>query len=140
MSASNGIPDLTPDQIYGSYPPVPILVPGTANLSSVTINAEGRITNVASGNQPTATNARGVTNGTAVGPGASQAQATVTVTGCLTTSVAAWSLPNVPDVTWQTGIAVMLVVGTNAVTPYLINPTAATITPVTQTLNLGVVL
>lgn len=139
MSVANGVPDPSAEQNYGSYPVQPLLVPGTKTISSVVVNPEGRIESVVAGTLPgpATANAHGVTAGSPVGPGVAQAQSGVTVTGCKTTSVAFWSLPNAPDATWQTGISVLLVVGTNVVTPYLVNPTAATITPVTQTLNIG---
>lgn len=80
------------------------------------------------------------TNGTLIAAGTAQAQPALTFPGTTTTSVAIWSLPNVPDATWQTGIAVQLVCTANTVTPYLVNPTAGGITPVAQKLNIKVIL
>jgi hypothetical protein len=80
------------------------------------------------------------TLGTLIGAGTAQAQPPIAIPGVLPTSAAAWSLPNVPDATWQTGITVILVCGTNQVTPYLVNPTAAGITPIAQLINIKVIL
>jgi len=80
------------------------------------------------------------TNGTLIGAGTAQAQPALTLPGVTTKSAVAWSLPNVPDATWQTGIAMIFVCTANTVTPYLINPTAAGITPIAQLVNIKVIL
>lgn len=80
------------------------------------------------------------THGTLIAAGTAQAQPALTLTGVTTTSAASWSLPNTPDATWQTGIMVILVCTSNTVTPYLVNPTAAGITPIAQAINIKVIL
>lgn len=80
------------------------------------------------------------TNGTLVAAGTAQAQPALTLAGVTTTSAVAWSLPNAPAATWQTGIAMIFVCTANTVTPYLVNPTAAGITPVAQLVNIKVIL
>lgn len=80
------------------------------------------------------------TNGTIITAGTAQAQPTLALSGVTTKSAAMWSLPNVPDATWQTGIAMLLVCTANLVTPYLVNPTAGSITPVAQLVNIKVIL
>lgn len=80
------------------------------------------------------------TNGTLIAAGTAQAQPALTLAGVMTTSAAMWSLPNVPDATWQTGIFMILVCTADTVTPYLVNPTAAGITPIAQLVNIKVVL
>jgi hypothetical protein len=79
------------------------------------------------------------TAGTAVAPGTCQAQTGITITGALTTSAVAWSIPAALPATWQTGIAVMPVVSANTVTLNLCNPTAASMTPAAQLVNVRVI-
>jgi len=120
---------------YGPYPAPVLLPPGSYNPTRETVNAAGVISSVggAGGNNETV-----ITNGTAINSGTAQAQPAVTVTGVTTTSVASWSLPNPPDPTWQTGITGFTVCRADTVTLYLSNPTAGTITPVTQTVTIAV--
>ncbi len=80
------------------------------------------------------------TLGTLVAAETAQAQPALHLPGVSVDSAAAWSLPNAPDATWQTGIFVILVCTANTVTPYLVNPTAAGITPIAQLLNIKVIL
>jgi hypothetical protein len=79
------------------------------------------------------------TNGTAVAAGVCQAQPTLTVAGTTTASIAAWSIGNAPVATWQTGITVLPVAFSNEVILYLCNPTAGSITPAAQVVNIRVV-
>ena len=130
----------TPDPVvgsldYGSYPARVLLTPGTFNPTQETINAQGVISSVGGAG---GSNVQITTNGTLVAAGTAQAQSPAAITGVTTASVAIWSLPNVPDATWQTGIAVILVCTAGMVTPYLVNPTAAGITPIAQKVNIGV--
>jgi len=120
---------------YGSFPVPVTFTPGTYNSASLVVGADGRITSIAGG---VATPTVVTTNGTVVNAGSAQAQPKLTIAGVTTSSVAIWSLPNAPDATWQTGIGVLTVCTTNAVTLYLINPTAGNITPVTQAVNVRV--
>lgn len=80
------------------------------------------------------------TNGTLIAAGAAQAQPALTLSGVTATSAVAWSLPNAPDATWQTGIVLFFVCTANTVTPWLMNPTAGNITPVAQLINIKVIL
>jgi hypothetical protein len=122
---------------YGSYPARILLPPGTFNPTQETVNPVGVVSSVGGAGGG---NAQVTTNGTAVNAGTAQAQTPVTVAGVTTSSVASWSLPNAPDATWQTGIAVMLVCTANTVTVYLVNPTAGPITPIAQAINIAVQL
>ena len=80
------------------------------------------------------------TLGTAIAPGTSQVQPALSIPGVTPKSAAMWSLPNPPDATWQTGIFMILVCTTDVVTPYLVNPTAGSITPIGQLVNIKVIL
>jgi hypothetical protein len=81
------------------------------------------------------------TLGTLIAAGTAQAQPALSpLFGVTTGSAAMWSLPNAPDATWQTGIAVLVVCTLNTVTLYLVNPTAAPITPIAQLVNIKVIL
>lgn len=79
------------------------------------------------------------TAGTAVTNGTCQAQTGVTITGVTTASVVAWSIPTALPATWQTGITVVPVVTANTVTLNLCNPTAGSITPAAQAVNVRVI-
>jgi hypothetical protein len=130
----------TPDPVvgsldYGSYPARILLTPGVFNPTQEVVNAVGVISSVGGAG---GSNTLVTTNGTAINAGTSQAQPGITVTGVTTASVASWSLPNVPDATWQSGITAFTVCTANTVTLYLSNPTGGTITPVTQKVNLAV--
>ena len=81
-----------------------------------------------------------ITNGTLIAAGTAQAQPPLTIFGVTTNSAAMWSLPNAPDATWQTGIAVILVCTNDTVTAYLVNGTAGSITPIAQVLNIKVII
>ena len=120
---------------YGPYPARILLTPGTFNPTQEVVNSVGVISSVGGAG---GSNAQITTNGTVVNAGTAQAQPSVTVTGVTTSSVASWSLPNTPDPTWQTGIAVVTVCTANTVTVYLVNPTGAAITPITQKINVAV--
>jgi hypothetical protein len=79
------------------------------------------------------------TNGTAVSNGTCQAQPTVTLTGVAGTgSKVSWSYSGTPPASWLTGITVMPSVQSNTVIIYLCNPTAGSITPISETLNVSV--
>lgn len=80
------------------------------------------------------------TNGTLIAAGTAQAQLVANIAGVTAQSAAMWSLPNAPDATWQTGIAGFLVCGAGTVTLYLVNPTAASITPIAQLVNIKAIL
>jgi hypothetical protein len=107
----------------------------TADVSGVTPLGNG-----GTGILQTATQQTAATNGTQVAAGTCQAQTPLAIANVVATSKAFWTLPNAPAGTWQTGIAVQLVVSAGAVTPYLCNPTAGAITPAAQVLNIGVIL
>lgn len=128
---------LAGDYLNGATPTAPPLPEGTFTNTEIEVNANGQIDTVGSGGSTPATI---ITNGTPVAPGTAQAQPVATIAGVIAGSVASWSLPNAPDATWQTGIAVILVCGAGTVTPYLVNPTAGSITPVAQVLNIRVQL
>lgn len=78
------------------------------------------------------------TAGTAVAAGTCQAQTGLTVTGTKTTSTVTWSIPTALPAAWQTGIHVVPVVTANTVTLNLCNPTAGSITPDAQVVNVRV--
>lgn len=78
------------------------------------------------------------TAGTAVAAGACQAQTGITVTGAAATDTVTWGVTSLPA-TWQTGIQVIPVVTANTVTVNLCNPTAGSITPAANTVQVRVV-
>lgn len=80
-----------------------------------------------------------ITLGTSVAAGTAQAQPALTLAGVTGASAAIWSIPNIIDATWQTGICVIVVCSPNTVTLYLVNPTAAPITPKAQSVNIKVI-
>jgi hypothetical protein len=80
------------------------------------------------------------TSGNPILAGGNEAETALTIAGVTVDSVASWSLPNVPDPSWLTGVTVILVCTANTVTMYLVNGTAATITPVAQAVNIKVIL
>jgi hypothetical protein len=122
---------------WGPYPAPKYLPPGTYNPSQLTVDAAGVVDEIAGAGGD---NAKVTTNGTSVAAGTAQAQTPVPIAGVTTSSVAVWSLPNTPDASWQTGIAVILVCTAGMVTPYLVNPTASPITPIAQVINIGVLV
>jgi hypothetical protein len=70
-------------------------------------------------------------NGTAIGPGTSQAQPAISISGATTTDTARCALNATPPATWQTGITFLPpVVTANTVTPWISNGTTGSITPV----------
>jgi len=87
-------------------------------------------------------NAQGTvtTNGTAIAAGVTQAQPTLTVTGVTTASACYASIATALPATWQTGIAMQMVVTANTATLQLTNPTAGSITPVAQAVNIKCIL
>lgn len=81
-----------------------------------------------------------ITLGTIIAAGTAQAQPALALAGVTDSSAAMWSLPNAPDATWQTGIFVILVCTTDTITPWLVNPTAGGITPISQLVNIKAIL
>lgn len=138
----------------GGGSPGPVGPPGPAGgavvTDGLTIGGDGDGTPlflevpVASQNGGTGLNQGAVsqigTLGTVIAAGTAQLQPILTIPGVTAGSVAIWSLPNPPDATWQTGIAVMIQCDTDTVFLYLVNPTATPITPVAQAINIRVIL
>ena len=100
----------------------------------------GGIASVVKGGTGVTAGATIVTNGTAIAPGTSQAQPDASITGVTTASVGFASLDAAPDATWQTGIFWITQASAGKITVYLVNPTAASITPVAANLNVRAIL
>lgn len=115
-------------------PPTFAAVSLTADVSGVL-----PLANAGSGLNQTATQ-QITTNGTSVAAGVTQAQPTATITGITTTSACMASVPTALAATWQTGIQMILVVATNTATLQLSNPTAGSITPAGQLVNIKCIL
>lgn len=77
-------------------------------------------------------------NGTAVAPGAIQAQPTIVVPGMAASNECVCQAQTLPA-TWQTGIVIACLPATNAVQCVEENPTAGTITPATVTVNIRLI-
>lgn len=77
------------------------------------------------------------TLGTAVANGVTQSQGSVVIPGVTLATVPICQAQTTPA-TWQTGIALDAICGTNFCQCQEVNPTAATITPATVTLNIRI--
>ena len=80
-----------------------------------------------------------ITTGNPILAGHYEEQPSLSLAGVTNFSAIAWSLPDTPDPTWLTGIQVIVVCTTSTVTIYLVNPTASTITPIAQLINIKVI-
>lgn len=113
-----------------------ILMPGTQGMATPALKLTGvSLTGVNSGNVTVTIGSNtGATAGTAVAAGTSQS-INITVTGATTTDVAQCSTNAVYPASWLTGITVLppAISSANTVTLTIVNPTAASITPVAQT-------
>jgi hypothetical protein len=79
------------------------------------------------------------THGTAITAGSQQAQTALSIPGVTPSSVVAWSIDGTPGANWETGIEVLPVCTAGTVTLYLVNPTAASITPAAQVINVRII-
>jgi hypothetical protein len=79
------------------------------------------------------------TTGNPITSGASESEGSVTIAGVTAESAATWSIAGIPDPSWLTGIVVVLSCTANTVTMHLVNPTAGTITPIAQKVNIKVI-
>lgn len=127
QDAANGVVYLAANMLVKDFQ-VTGLTSGTAYVSTDTVSSA---TGVAGGQI--------TTNGTAIAAGGNQAQPVLNVAGVTPTSVIAWSIDGSLPASWETGIHVMPVVGNGTVTLYLVNGTAASITPAAVMINVRVI-